>query len=302
MFQFTATTTNPCDDVQFTFWKHKVTNMVLSAVRIALKEDHATDVNKLLFSSGDHNNVAVKAGDKRNLSGLLICHPLLLSSPFEEPANLDSMLDELLTERHPHVVAQSRGEYGEYEADKAYIRLTTLKKAAVIALRAIYKVASHVPCVSLGLNTGRQDQRVACIHQNQGMQEPAAGAGQAGRCCRNDAKALFIRPRTLSLSWRSILCRIQEISSGWTFFDTPDIRVLAYTRGATLLAPSSPEHPEHPNKVSQPCRSPLLNPTQEKPSEAQLKTASALRRNFKEAGNGSSIPWSRTSGMKTLKA
>jgi hypothetical protein len=40
-------------------------------------------------------------------------------------------LDELLTERHPHVVAQSRGEYGEYEADKA-----------VIALRAIYKVAS----------------------------------------------------------------------------------------------------------------------------------------------------------------
>jgi hypothetical protein len=30
-----------------------------------------------------------------------------------------------------------------YEADKAYIKLTTLKKAAVIALRAIYKVASH---------------------------------------------------------------------------------------------------------------------------------------------------------------
>jgi hypothetical protein len=97
-------------------------------------------VNKLLFASGDHNNVAVKAGDKRNLSGLLICHPLFLSSPFEEPENLDAMLDELLTERHPHIVAQSRGEY---EADKAYIKLTTLKKAAVIALRAIYKVASH---------------------------------------------------------------------------------------------------------------------------------------------------------------
>ncbi len=80
LFQFTATTTNPWDDVQFTFWKHKVTNMVLSAVRIALKEDHATDVNKLLFASGDHINVTVKAGDKRNL---LICHHLLLSSPFD---------------------------------------------------------------------------------------------------------------------------------------------------------------------------------------------------------------------------
>jgi hypothetical protein len=183
------------DDVQFMFWKHKVTNFVLSAVRMALKEDDKTNVNKLLFAAGDHNNVTVKAGDKRNLAGLLICHPLLLASPYEEPANLDAMLDELLLERHPvqmldvsffkslkshykkvgkkwldeecldakpyiskgiflslihrawvaacqrdvftqgwarmglkaYVVAQSRGDYGEYEVDKAYIKLTTLK-------------------------------------------------------------------------------------------------------------------------------------------------------------------------------
>jgi hypothetical protein len=80
LFQFTATTTNPWDDVQFTFWKHKVTNMVLSAVRMALKEDHATDVNKLLFATGDHNNVTVKAGDKRNLSGLLNSYAILFFS------------------------------------------------------------------------------------------------------------------------------------------------------------------------------------------------------------------------------
>jgi hypothetical protein len=49
------------------------------------------------------------------------------------------MLDELLLERHPHVVAQSRGDYGEYEVDKTYIKLTTLKKAAIIALKNIYK-------------------------------------------------------------------------------------------------------------------------------------------------------------------
>ena len=67
LFQFTATTTNPWDDVQFMFWKHKVTNLVLSAVRMALKEDDKTDVNKLLFATGDHNNVTVKAGDKKNL-------------------------------------------------------------------------------------------------------------------------------------------------------------------------------------------------------------------------------------------
>jgi hypothetical protein len=37
-FQFTATTSNPWDEVQFNFWKHKVTNMVLSAIRLALAQ------------------------------------------------------------------------------------------------------------------------------------------------------------------------------------------------------------------------------------------------------------------------
>jgi hypothetical protein len=72
LFQFTATNTNPWDEVQFTFWKHKVTNMVLSANKLALKDNTSTDVNKLLFSTGDHNIVSVTSGDKMNLSGLLI--------------------------------------------------------------------------------------------------------------------------------------------------------------------------------------------------------------------------------------
>ena len=53
LFQFTATTSNPWDEVQFNFWKHKVTNMVLSAIRLALIDDAKTDVNKLLFATGD---------------------------------------------------------------------------------------------------------------------------------------------------------------------------------------------------------------------------------------------------------
>ena len=49
LFQFTATTSSPWDEVQFNFWKHKVTNMVLSSIRLALNDDAKTDVNKLLF-------------------------------------------------------------------------------------------------------------------------------------------------------------------------------------------------------------------------------------------------------------
>jgi hypothetical protein len=54
---------------------------------------------------------------------------------------MDDLLDDLPTERHPHTVSQSNGNYGEYDADKACIKLTTLK-AAILALRNIYNVAS----------------------------------------------------------------------------------------------------------------------------------------------------------------
>ncbi len=107
LFPFTATTSNPWDEVQFNFWKHKVTNMVLSSNRLALNDDAKSDVSKLLFSTGDHNNVTVSSGDKRNISGLLICHPILLNSPFVEPAGNDRLLDDLLLERHPYTVAKA---------------------------------------------------------------------------------------------------------------------------------------------------------------------------------------------------
>jgi hypothetical protein len=117
--------------------------MVLSAIRLALKDDAKTDVNKLLFATGDHNNVTVSSGDKRNISGLLICHPILLNSPFVEPAGIDQLLDDLLLERRPYTVSQANDNSGRYEADKAYVKIATLKAAALQALRSVYLVASH---------------------------------------------------------------------------------------------------------------------------------------------------------------
>ena len=128
---------------QFNLWKYKVTNMVLSSIRLALNDEAKTDVNKLLFSTGDHNNVTVSSGDKRNISGLLICHPILLDSPFVEPAGIDQLLDDLLLERHPYTVSQANDNSGSYEADKAYVKIATLKAAAILALRNVYQVASH---------------------------------------------------------------------------------------------------------------------------------------------------------------
>ncbi len=91
--------------------------MVLSAIWLVLKDDAKTDVNKLLFSMGDHNNVTVSSGDKRNIAGLLIWHPILLDSPFEEPPGKDQLLDDLLLKRHPYTVSQANSSSGDYEAD-----------------------------------------------------------------------------------------------------------------------------------------------------------------------------------------
>jgi hypothetical protein len=117
--------------------------MVLNSIRLALKDDAKSDVNKLLFSTGDHNNVTVSSGDKRNISGLLIFHPILLNSPFVEPAGIDQLLDDLLLERHPYTVSQANDNSRSYEADKAYVKIATLKAAALLALRNVYQVASH---------------------------------------------------------------------------------------------------------------------------------------------------------------
>ena len=71
--------------------------MVLSVIMLALNEDSKTDVNKLLSSTGD----------KRNIAGLFIWHPILLDSPFEEPPGKDQLLDDLLLRKHSYTVSQA---------------------------------------------------------------------------------------------------------------------------------------------------------------------------------------------------
>ena len=91
--------------------------MVLSVIRLALNEDSKTDVNKLLSSTGKHSNVTVSSGDKRNIAGLLIWHPILLDSLFEEPPGKNQLLNDLIFERHHYTFSQSNSSNGDYEAD-----------------------------------------------------------------------------------------------------------------------------------------------------------------------------------------
>ena len=192
LFQFTATTSSPWDEVQFNFWKHKVTNMVLSSIRLALSEDSKSDVSKLLFATGEHNNVTVSSGDKRNISGLLICHPILLDSPFVEPAGIDQLLDDLLLERHPHTVAQANDGSGSYESDKAHVKMATLKASALLALRNVYQVASHTFHVYLWdlIPGARENTSHVFTQVKEGRNQYAVEAKQA------ESNGLQLRPHS----------------------------------------------------------------------------------------------------------
>jgi hypothetical protein len=166
--------------------------MVLSAIRLALNGDARTDVIKLLFSTDDHNNVTVSSGDKRNISGLLICHPILLNSPFQEAAGIDQLLDDLLLERHPYTVSQANDGSGSYEADKAYIKLATLKNAALLALRSVYQVASHTFYVYLWdlLPGARENASHVFTQVKEGRNQYLVQAKQA------EAAGLKLRPHS----------------------------------------------------------------------------------------------------------
>ena len=166
--------------------------MVLRAIRLALNDDAKTDVNKLLFATGDHNNVTVSSGDKRNISGLLICHPILLNSPFVEPAGIDQLLDDLLLERHPYTVSQANDNSGSYEADKAYVKIATLKAAALLALRNVYQVASHTLHVYLWdlLPGARENTSHVFTQVKEGRNQYLVQAKQA------EAAGLKLRPHS----------------------------------------------------------------------------------------------------------
>ncbi len=100
--QLTPDTDSPWEKIQYQDWKDKITVIVLSAVqKIAIagvKSDnplHWIYIPKLV----DPTKTIRKQDD--NIEGLQYLHPLLLNSPWEEPAKLDSFLLRLVAERDP---------------------------------------------------------------------------------------------------------------------------------------------------------------------------------------------------------
>ncbi len=106
--QFTPDTDNPWEKVQYQDWKDKITVIDLSAVQkiviAGIKSDnplHCIYSTKLV----DPTKTVRKQDD--NIEGLQYLHPLLLDSPWEEPAIIDYLIIRLWSGRVPITYGQA---------------------------------------------------------------------------------------------------------------------------------------------------------------------------------------------------
>ena len=76
-----------------------------------------------------------------NIEGLQYLHPLLLDSPWEEPAQLDDLLIRLCAERDPVTYGQATSK-SQYERIKAKQKIRAGVLSMKQALRGIYKLNS----------------------------------------------------------------------------------------------------------------------------------------------------------------
>ena len=140
--QLTPDTDNPWEKVRYQDWKDKITLICLSAVQkvVMMGINHKNPLS-WIYSPKMVDPSKTKRNQDDNIEGLQYLHPMLLNSPWEEPAKLDDLLIDLIRERDPISTSQAlSSDPAESNKGKSKIRadLASMKQA----LRRIYKLNS----------------------------------------------------------------------------------------------------------------------------------------------------------------
>jgi hypothetical protein len=111
--QLVPTGDNPWDTNTFRRWKYFVTNLCLSAVQDALKSlDNSKNLQYLFAPDQTENAAGAARKSKSNVQGLLLYHPILLSSPWQAPDDIDDQIEALFATTEPVLLARSLKEDG----------------------------------------------------------------------------------------------------------------------------------------------------------------------------------------------
>jgi hypothetical protein len=138
--QLTPDTDSPWKKVHYQDWKDKVTLICLIAVQkvATIGINHKNPLSWIYTPKlVDPTNTVRNHYD--NIEGLQYLHSLLLDSPWEEPANLNDLLLDLVQEKDPLVFAQATSK-DPAERIKAKTKIKTNVTAIKQALRRIYKL------------------------------------------------------------------------------------------------------------------------------------------------------------------
>jgi hypothetical protein len=93
-YQLAPTRDKPWDTYTFRQWKHFVTNLCLSAVQDALRNENNSKTGmQHLFAPDRSDKAAVgNHSTKSNVQGMLLYHPILLESPWQAPDDLNKQI------------------------------------------------------------------------------------------------------------------------------------------------------------------------------------------------------------------
>jgi hypothetical protein len=146
-YQLIPTSDNPWDNNTFRKWKYFVTNLCLSAVQEALKFTDYGKSMKYLFQP-DKNDETTNGlhNTKNNVQGLLLYHPILIDSPWQEPEDIDAKIGRLLQTTEPLIMARAEKEGDDTDPrdrDNAQKHMAGLHLSIKNILERIYKLMSH---------------------------------------------------------------------------------------------------------------------------------------------------------------
>ncbi len=93
--------------------------------------------------SAENANNYVPNGNKRNVEGLLMYHPLLVNDPWQAPDNLDARIDDLIAETKTLLVQRAFNPWDQYDANKARAQIAEIKSAMHLSLTRICQYTSN---------------------------------------------------------------------------------------------------------------------------------------------------------------
>ena len=259
ILQLNPTIDNPLDELTYSHWIHRITNICLDAAQMALTSVDTSPGMNYLFAPSSNANNTVRRGDKRNVEGQLLYHTMLLKSPWQLPENYRHKVLDLMAEKDPHLIMRSQADpnypvdyWGEeyYSSDrmKALQTIETTKSSIVVLLNRIHKFTSHTFHVLIReLIPGAKEDKSNLFtmikeHRNQYMitaRETRSTVPYTAKNTLDFIRDKFVKTNanTAHIAWTKMLLHTRDIGQGiyqWQASFDPLVRRFEQARSKKL--------------------------------------------------------------------